>query len=151
MQRYIANTILSIAFLIILLKKKHFFITKVYMSINDRIKHLIKVDEQNTSSFAEKIGFSQVALSNLFIRETSPSYKMLSAILDAYPDLSTEWLLLGEGEMWKSQRAPLPPPEVEVAQHPNQEELIQLYREQIAILKEYIRENLPDVAKRLGF
>lgn len=72
------------------------------MIIIDRIKELIAQKEMNETSFAKSIGLSQRTLNN-YMNGRSPSYEAIDAILRAFPDVSAEWLLMGEGEMYKSE------------------------------------------------
>lgn len=68
----------------------------------ERIKFLISHLGLSTRAFALSCGLRQNTLSNQLngIRELSLSTIM--AILDSYPDLSSEWLMLGSGNMFLS-------------------------------------------------
>lgn len=71
-------------------------------TINQRIKEFINSIGMNDNQFAKSIGVTQSVISSMFLRNTEPSSKVLVAILNAYAELSAEWLLRGEGEMFKS-------------------------------------------------
>ena len=68
----------------------------------ERIKSLIAQLELSTRAFALHCGLRQNTLSNQLngIRELSLSTVM--AILRAYPNVSSDWLFRGEGEMFKA-------------------------------------------------
>lgn len=52
-----------------------------------------------TSQFEQKIGVSNGAIRNSMRRKGGLSSDILSKILDKYPEISPDWLLLGKGEM----------------------------------------------------
>jgi transcriptional regulator with XRE-family HTH domain len=78
------------------------------LSVNQRIKFLIENYSQLTQrAFATRIGISQSAISSLFSqRENRPGLDMLQKIAIAYPEISLEWLLLGQGDMTKLMASP---------------------------------------------
>lgn len=73
--------------------------------MNERIKSLITHLGLSTRAFALNCGIRQNTLSNQLngIRELSLSTVL--AILSSYPDVSSDWLMRGEGEMFKSEPA----------------------------------------------
>jgi len=73
------------------------------LSVNQRIKFLIEEYSKLTQrAFAERIGVSQSAVSALFSqRENRPGLEMLQKIAVAFPEVSLEWLLLGQGNTMK--------------------------------------------------
>lgn len=69
------------------------------MTLADRIFELIKL-EKNQNSFLKKINWETSEMSSLRANpEKSIGYNKLKNILDAYPSVSAEWLMRGEGEM----------------------------------------------------
>lgn len=48
------------------------------------------------------IGFAQGTLSNMFSRGTNPSYEMILKISEKFPNYSMDWLITGEGEIYKN-------------------------------------------------
>lgn len=71
------------------------------MIIIERIKELIARKEMSETSFAKLIGVSQRTLNN-YMNGRTPSLEVLDAILSAFPEVSAEWLLRGEGDMLKN-------------------------------------------------
>lgn len=69
------------------------------MSINERIKELIKL-EKNLGAFSKKIGQYSGTISNMINRGTKPSATVLEAIAKTYSNLNARWLLTGNGQMW---------------------------------------------------
>lgn len=74
------------------------------MEILERIQELIKVKcgERGETSFSKIVGIPQVTLNNYVKGRRGISYEVINAILSAFPEVSAEWLLRGEGEMLKS-------------------------------------------------
>lgn len=70
------------------------------MEIVQRIKDIIKSKDCTVNSFAREIGIAQRTLNNYVLLGRYPSYETLHAILHRYPDVSAEWLMRGEGEMF---------------------------------------------------
>jgi phage repressor protein C with HTH and peptisase S24 domain len=75
--------------------------------VNQRIKLLIDTFAAGTQrQFAIKIGVHPTTVSEMFgKRQNKASVGMLQKIVDAYPQVRSEWLLTGEGEMLKSANA----------------------------------------------
>lgn len=72
--------------------------------MTERIKSLIARLGLSTRAFALSCGLRQNTLSNQLngVRELSLSTVM--AILEAYPEVSSDWLLLGVGDMFRSEQ-----------------------------------------------
>lgn len=70
------------------------------MIILQRIKALIEEKGCSVTSFSKKIGIAQTTLNNYFKYDRYPAYETLYAILHTFPDVSAEWLMRGEGEMY---------------------------------------------------
>lgn len=67
-----------------------------------RIKKLITHLGLNDSSFARELGFPQTTISNMLNRNSDPKSELLLAIVKKW-DVSTDWLLTGEGEMFRGE------------------------------------------------
>jgi len=73
------------------------------MDINDRISNLISILDSNPNSFSDSIGVKSPIIYNIVKgRRSKPSYEVLQKILTAYNAINANWLLKGEGEIWKS-------------------------------------------------
>ena len=70
------------------------------MEIVQRIKNLISDKGHNVNSFAREIGISQRTLNNYVLLGRLPSYETIHALLHRFTDVSAEWLMRGEGEMY---------------------------------------------------
>lgn len=73
------------------------------MTVNQRIEELIKHLEMNPNSFSKSIGLSgNSTISRIIKGQTTPSYDTLHAICKTYEWINIRWLMIGEGEMVKS-------------------------------------------------
>ena len=69
----------------------------------DRIKDIIKLSGLSDRAFALKCGINQPTLFNQLKGIRAISLDTVLSIYKTFPDVSTNWLLLGEGDMLKSQ------------------------------------------------
>lgn len=88
-------------------------------TINQRLKELIKflIDNKkvyNQKDFGDKIGKSKTQLSEMLKGTLVISERTVHAIVSAFPELNTEWLLTGEGEMLKKEKKSFPKKEEEM-------------------------------------
>ncbi|MAE84475.1 MAG: hypothetical protein CMB80_17165 [Flammeovirgaceae bacterium] len=75
------------------------------MAINDRISDLISDLDTNPNSFADKIGVKSPVIYNIIKgRRSKPSYDLLQKILITYGAINANWLLKGEGPIWKENK-----------------------------------------------
>lgn len=70
------------------------------MEILLRIRNLIESKSYTVNSFANEIGIAQTTLSTYFTKNRYPAYETIHAILHTFPDVSAEWLMRGEGDMY---------------------------------------------------
>lgn len=71
--------------------------------MTERIKSLISHLGLSTRAFALNCGLRQNTLSNQLNGMRELSLSTIMAILTAYPELSSDWLMRGEGEMFKTE------------------------------------------------
>lgn len=70
----------------------------------DRIKSIITAKGVKRIGFAAAIGISKGTLDNYLDGKNKPSLPLAEGILRAYPDISAEWLMRGEGSMYRDKR-----------------------------------------------
>lgn len=70
--------------------------------MTDRILSIIKYFHLSPSDFAEEIGVQRSSISHLISGRNRPSLEFVQKILTRYPDINTEWLLSGKGEMLRN-------------------------------------------------
>ena len=69
--------------------------------MNERLRTLLTSEQLSSSAFADIIGVQRSSISHLLAGRNKPSYDFLIKTLEAFPGLRADWLLLGEGSMYK--------------------------------------------------
>ncbi|PLX00278.1 MAG: hypothetical protein C0593_01230 [Marinilabiliales bacterium] len=77
----------------------------------NRIKTIMDREGVNASQLAEKLGIQRSTLSHILAGRNNPSLDVVYKILDAFPDISAEWLLKGgEDSVYKGESDSSPEP-----------------------------------------
>ncbi|MDT8400926.1 MAG: helix-turn-helix transcriptional regulator [Bacteroidales bacterium] len=74
--------------------------------MKDRIRLFIGRENKTSSQFAEEIGIQPSAVSHVLSGRNNPSLDFVVKMLTAYPELNTDWLLFGKGEMYRTETGP---------------------------------------------
>lgn len=77
--------------------------------MKDRLLKLITGMGLTAARFADEIGVQRSGISHILSGRNQPSYDFLLKILARYPEISTDWLILGKGEMIRSRETPSRP------------------------------------------
>ena len=72
------------------------------MQIKDRIKLIMEDQHMTQQVFADYLQQSPATLSSIFNGRTRPTLNIVESIKTKIPDINTEWLLWGTGEMYIS-------------------------------------------------
>jgi len=70
----------------------------------DRIKRIIEDKGLHASSFADKIQVSRGAISHIMNGRNSPNNDTIQKIIKCFPDISSAWLISGEGPMYNREK-----------------------------------------------
>ena len=65
----------------------------------DRIQKILQVKKLTPSAFADKIGVPRSTISHVLSGRNNPSLEFVQKILDSFPDIRTQWLVRGDGNM----------------------------------------------------
>lgn len=65
----------------------------------DRIKQVMVHLQMSAAAFAESIGIGRSNLTHIFSGRNQPSLDVVRKILGAFPNVSPDWLILGNGPM----------------------------------------------------
>ena len=76
---------------------------KEIFSINDRIKYLINHYELSRYKFSQETGVSDAVLFNIYKGKNKPSFDVIEKILNTYRSIDANWLLTGEGTMFREE------------------------------------------------
>lgn len=74
------------------------------MTINERVQLLIDKVSGSKASFSSTTGISTVIISHISSGRNKVSLNAVEQILEAYPNVNAEWLILGKGGMFKEQK-----------------------------------------------
>lgn len=90
-------------------------------TVAQRIKSILNDNQISIAAFAKMIGMLQVTCNRQIRGDQAVSLAMIEGFLHVFPDISAEWLLRGEGEMYKSNSGSV---QVEATDTPSQDESI---------------------------
>lgn len=68
----------------------------------ERVMDIIKLKAKSVREFADSVGIKQVTLNQQLNGDRKLSLDTVLSILNSFEDISAEWLLRGEGEMYKT-------------------------------------------------
>lgn len=69
--------------------------------MKDRIKQIMESMHMSQQVFAQFIDMSPASLSGIFNGRTRPTLNIVEAIKNKFPQINTDWLMFGTGEMYK--------------------------------------------------
>ena len=70
--------------------------------MNERIREFLQAENKSSAQFAEEIGVQPSGISHILSGRNNPSLDFVLKMLDKYKNLSTDWLLFGNGQMYKT-------------------------------------------------
>ena len=74
--------------------------------MKDRIRQIMESQHMTQQVFAEFLGLGAATLSSIFNGRTRPTITVVEAIKKKIPNISTDWLMFGSGDMFISSSAP---------------------------------------------
>lgn len=74
------------------------------MNEKNRIEKIILEKKMTSGQFAVEIGIQNSTLSHILNNRNNPSLDVLKKILNRFPDISSDWLILGQGSMFRQQK-----------------------------------------------
>ena len=89
--------------------------------ITQRVREFLSCNSISINSLAKQIHVAQATLNPQLRGDRTLAANIVVKILEAFPDISAEWLLRGEGEMYRSNSGSL---QFEAAITPSQDESI---------------------------
>lgn len=69
--------------------------------MNNRLKQFLAAENISQAQFAETINVVRASVSHVLAGRNNPGYDFIKSIMDNYPTLNIEWLILGKGKMYK--------------------------------------------------
>ncbi len=74
----------------------------------DRIKQVMEFSGLSPAQFATELGINRSNLTHLFSGRNQPSLDFIRKILIRFPQVKTEWLMMGMGSMLKDESEKIP-------------------------------------------
>ena len=84
---------------------------KEILTINGRIRELLDYFSITRYRFSKETGISEVVLKNIFSGQNKPSVDALEKIFTRYSSIDANWLIMGEGSMFKKESLANPEPD----------------------------------------
>ncbi|MHC1780985.1 MAG: helix-turn-helix transcriptional regulator [Bacteroidales bacterium] len=72
-------------------------------SVNKRIMLIMREKNLNKNSLSKLLGISQPALKKIESNVNLPSFKLLFELLSNFQDINPEWLITGNGKMYRAE------------------------------------------------
>lgn len=109
----------------------------------DRIKQVMDYSQLSTTTFADTIGISRSGLTHLLTGRNQPSLDVARKILAKFPEISTEWLIMGMGEMFRTDNQEVQPSQPSPEEAVNEQHLAENAKimQQVDLFGEYVPQN----------
>jgi len=75
------------------------------MNERQRLQQLMEAEKLTAKQFADQVGISAGTISNIMGGRNNPSLDVLQAVLNRFRTVSSDWLILGVGSMYRSSGA----------------------------------------------
>lgn len=83
--------------------------------MEQRLQLFLQMEQLSQSQFADKMGIQRSGVTHLLSGRNKPSFEFITRMLQAFPALNAEWLLLGKGKPYKDSAVL---PEVQIVKEP---------------------------------
>ncbi len=70
--------------------------------MQNRLQRLLDSEQLTPAKFAEILGVQRSAISHILTGRNNPSFDFINRILHKFPALSSDWLITGKGNMYKT-------------------------------------------------
>ena len=74
--------------------------------MKDRIRQIMESQHMTQQVFADYIGVGAATLSSIFNDRTRPTLNIVESIKKKIPNINTDWLMFGSGDMYLTQNTP---------------------------------------------
>jgi transcriptional regulator with XRE-family HTH domain len=69
--------------------------------MNDRLDKFLLAEQLTPAKFADIIGVQRSSISHIISGRNKPSFDFIAKVLQRFPRVNADWLILGKGEMYK--------------------------------------------------
>lgn len=74
--------------------------------MQDQIQEILRREDLSSSQFADRIGVQRSSVSHVLSGRNKPGFDFIHKILESFPELNADWLITGNGEMYKGKKTP---------------------------------------------
>ena len=104
----------------------------------ERILLILKTRNISASQFADEINVQRSSISHILSGRNNPSLELVMKIVKKYPEIDLEWLMMGKGQMIRSERPlaevlPTVPDLFSNEALPNQIQQLELVKEEVQL------------------
>ncbi|MDO5321905.1 MAG: helix-turn-helix transcriptional regulator [Bacteroidia bacterium] len=78
--------------------------------MNRRLQQFLAAENISQSQFADEIGVARASISHILAGRNKPGFDFIESMARHYPALNLEWLVLGNGKMYKTATEATPAP-----------------------------------------
>lgn len=76
-------------------------ITKKMDTFESRLQQVLTMEDLSPAKFADMLGIQRSGISHLLSGRNNPSFDFITRMLDHFPELNADWLLMGKGKPYK--------------------------------------------------
>lgn len=74
--------------------------------MEQRLQLFLQMEQLTQSQFADKLGIQRSGVTHLLSGRNKPSFEFITRMLQTFPSLNAEWLILGKGKPYRDHSAP---------------------------------------------
>jgi len=108
------------------------------ISINQRVMSIMETKHLTRSSFAALLETSLPVLTHISSGRNKPGLEFIQKVIEKFPEISPDWLLMGKGEMLRAQKE-IPKLDKEIDQLNSIQAEIELQKKSISQIEQYNR------------
>lgn len=108
------------------------------VAMNKRLQQFIFAENISQSSFADTLGVARASVSHILSGRNKPGFDFIESLTKAYPALNIEWLITGEGKMYKTAKI--------VDLGPQEPDLFSAAQEETTVLSPAVPSPAPETA-----
>lgn len=120
-------------------------------ALTERFKELIRVKSSSILDFSKRIDIAQATLNSQLCSTRGISINVIMLTLNAFPDISAEWLLRGVGNMYKNAEASTDSEEEDSEEDKFYKDIIFTYQEMTKEYRKKIEYLEAELAKAAPF
>ena len=72
--------------------------------MKERIEKFLRLEGISSAKFADELGIQRSSVSHILSGRNNPSLELIQKLLKRYDKINSDWLVLGKGEMYRSDK-----------------------------------------------